>query len=280
MTRGGGNDFAKLGGLEGRVDLAKQGNDYKPAAQAAGLDIGDKVRTGVDGLARIDYSDGSLTRLDHDTTFQVQELVNDATHKSIKTELDVGRVWNRVEKLTRPGDRFETKTVTAVATVRGTTYVTDRRFGGVTSHIGIEGVFDVKLIGGEQGSIAGGQCKTEDGSAIGACQFTAKELENDPFLVKSAKLDGLEKGDVIVLPEIFEGMKVALVPVEEPVEEQTRVHAAEATPTEETGCPTGEPASRGTSSPVGLAAVLLLIFFGIGWARPSRKSTTGPTAPN
>ncbi|MEX0874833.1 MAG: FecR domain-containing protein [Actinomycetota bacterium] len=289
MTRGGGDDFAKLGGLEGRVDLAKQGDSYKPAAQAAGLDVGDKVRTGVDGLARIDYSDGSLTRLDHNTTFKVAELVVDETHKSIKTELDAGRIWNRVEKLTKPGDRFEVKTVTAVATVQGTTFVNDCRFNGgrECSHIGIEGLFQVITGGGDEDSVAGGQCKTEEGQDIGECRFTEEELENDPFLIKNAKLDGLEKGDVIVLPEIFgDKQALALFPDEES-EEETQVQGAEENPTtptesteQTTGCPTGEPASRGTSSPVGLAAVLLLIFFGIAWARPNRKSTTGPTTPN
>jgi uncharacterized repeat protein (TIGR01451 family) len=155
-----GKNYATLGGLEGRVDLQKPKEDFEPATKAATLNIGDKVRTGADGLARIDYTDGSLTRLDHNTTFQVQELINNDTHKSIKTNLDVGRVWHRVEKLTKQEDRFEVKTVTAVATVHGTTFVNDCRFNGgqECSHIGIEGTFGVRTTLGDQGEVSSGQC--------------------------------------------------------------------------------------------------------------------------
>ncbi len=279
-----GKNYATLGGLEGRVDLQKTGDAYEPARKAATLDIGDKVRTGDDGLARIDYTDGSLTRLDHNTTFQVQELVNDATHKSIRTKLDVGRVWHRVEKLTKPGDRFEVKTVTAVATVHGTTFVNDCRFqgGAECSHITLFGNVGVETEAGDQSIVSGGQCKTEEGDDIGPCRFTTEELENDPFLIAAAKLDSLEKGDEIVLPDIFGGKKAALVPVED----NTEVEATEATPTtttpeekEETGCPTGGSRPSGTSLPLAAGIVLMMIFFGIAWARPNRKpDTTGDSA--
>jgi hypothetical protein len=275
-----GKNYATLGGIEGRVDLQKPDKDFEPAAQAATLDIGDKVRTGADGLARIDYTDGSLTRLDHNTTFQVRELINDSTHKSIKTSLDVGRVWNRVEKLTKQEDRFEVKTVTAVATVEGTTFVIDCRFNGgrECSGIGIEDVFRYETNGGDVEDVSAGECRTEEGQEIGECRFTLEELRNDKFLNDSARADGL-LGDSIVLPEIFgEEKKAALVPVED----EQQVQASEttptatptevtATPTEEPACPTGEPASGGTSLPLAAAIALMIIFFGIAWARPNRK---------
>ncbi len=282
MLTGGdkGKDYATLGGIEGRVDLQKPGDGYERAQKASTLDIGDKVRTGDDGLARIDYTDGSLTRLDHNTTFQVQELINNSTHKSIKTNLDVGRVWHRVEKLTKQEDRFEVKTVTAVATVHGTTFVNDCRFqnGGECSHITLFGDVGILTKAGEQSVVSGGQCKTEEGDEIGPCRFTQEELKNDPFLKEAAALDILEKGDVIVLPDIFGSKKAALVPVEEEAKVQTAQEIPSSTTpsTEEPACPTGEPASRGTSLPLAGAIALMVIFFGIAWARPNRKSD--PTA--
>src|SRR5262249_13069259 len=82
---------------------------------------GDTIRTDATGQAEIDYTEGSLTRLDVNTTFTIVSLTDDQGHRKVKGSLDSGRTWNRTTALTE-SESFETSGGGATAAVVGTGY--------------------------------------------------------------------------------------------------------------------------------------------------------------
>ena len=105
--------------------------------------VGDGVRTDVTGFAEIAYLDGSRTRLDVDTEFEVVELTDDAGVSTTRTSMGVGRTWHRVESLGE--GEFTVETSQATATVRGTAFVLDCVSAGNCSYVVFEGVVEVAL---------------------------------------------------------------------------------------------------------------------------------------
>jgi hypothetical protein len=118
--------FATLHPLAGTVEVAADGAEFKDGREGQVLSAGDTIRTGGDGRAEIEYFDESLTRLDFNTTFTLEELSSDPDvpgSKTIVTEQEQGRTFERVVAITDSESRFETETPTATASVLGTDYV-------------------------------------------------------------------------------------------------------------------------------------------------------------
>src|SRR6266545_1134383 len=118
--------FATLGILQGSVEVQRGSTGpFSEGHEGQSLSEGDTIRTGDDGRAEISYFDGSLTRLDFNTTYKLQELAtlkNAASSKRIFGTQSTGRTWSRVTKLADSQSRFQVKTPTATASVRGTTF--------------------------------------------------------------------------------------------------------------------------------------------------------------
>jgi hypothetical protein len=94
---------------------------FSPVSDPTPVATGDVVRTDSTGFAEIAYFDGSRTRLNVDTEFEVLELADDVAGSTVRTRLDVGRTWNRVETLGE-GDEFSVETSVATAVVQGTAF--------------------------------------------------------------------------------------------------------------------------------------------------------------
>jgi FecR protein len=128
--------FATLHPIEGVVDVQRGGEGpFRTGSEGATLQRGDVVRTGPDGLAEIEYFDGSMTRLDEGTTFVLRELatIPDVPgSKLIEGEQAAGRTFQRVVELTDSQSRFDVETPTATASVRGTQYVLTVHLDGST----------------------------------------------------------------------------------------------------------------------------------------------------
>src|SRR5688572_27168270 len=114
---GGSDSSATLQVLAGTVEVslgedaqfraARDGEVLKPVAT---------VRTGTDGRAELKYFDGSLTRLDHETTFKLRELSGElggGGSRTIRADQSAGRTFNRVVKLTGSKARVDVKTPNA-----------------------------------------------------------------------------------------------------------------------------------------------------------------------
>jgi ferric-dicitrate binding protein FerR (iron transport regulator) len=96
-----------------------------PASDGQTVASGDTVRTGADGRAVIEYFDGSVTRLDHDTTFAVSDMSirDDEEHSSLIDTAQVsGDSYHRIADLTESESRFDVVTPTATASVQGTVF--------------------------------------------------------------------------------------------------------------------------------------------------------------
>jgi hypothetical protein len=128
-------EFATLHPLEGTVEVQRDDGAFRAGEEGQTLQAGDTVRTGPDARAEIAYFDGSLTRLDVDTTFTLRELASlpdEPDSKVIEAEQAEGRTFERVTEITDSQSRFDVETPTATASVRGTSYVLTVRPDGGT----------------------------------------------------------------------------------------------------------------------------------------------------
>ena len=124
-SAGSTDETAELQILAGTVEVAVGDGDFGAATDGQVLEAGYTVRTGADGRAAIEYFDGSVTRLDHDTTFTIttlETLDNDDESTVIEGEQANGNTYNRVVSLTDSASRFDVETPTATASVQGTIY--------------------------------------------------------------------------------------------------------------------------------------------------------------
>jgi hypothetical protein len=107
------------------VSVQKAGKTkFKPAHDGQKLRVGDTVRTDSTGLAEVDYTDDSYTRLDVDTTFTIVQLTDDEGNRKIEGSLDTGRAWNRTSALTE-SESFEQSGAGATAAVVGTAFTVE-----------------------------------------------------------------------------------------------------------------------------------------------------------
>lgn len=180
------------------VEVRSGDRAFQPVREHPNVKKGDVVRTSKDGLGEIDYGDGSVTRLDGDTTFKVDELLTQ-TKRVVRASLSKGRVWNKVESLTESEDQFEIHTPNAVASVRGTIYFIEVLPLG-------SGLFETTLVqvtgrtagvwdNGATVEAGGGQCFTNGGP----CRYTSAQLV--AMLQKFAQLDGID------LQKVFKTVK-------------------------------------------------------------------------
>jgi PKD repeat protein len=117
--------FATLRLLGGQVAVQRGNGAFETGQDGTSLREGDTVRTGPEGRASIDYFDGSLTRLDFDTSFTLVtlETLGDASASTvIESSQAEGNSYHRVAALTDSQSRFEIETPTATASVDGTGY--------------------------------------------------------------------------------------------------------------------------------------------------------------
>ncbi len=169
----------------GTVEVQQKGSEtFEPGREGVSLHEGDTVRTGPTGRAAIDYFDGSLTRLDHDTTFTMvtlETLGNPESSKVIVGRQDEGSSYNRVAELTDSESRFDVETPTATASVQGTDYALIVE-GGTTTVAVVHG--EVRTTG-EAGSVtvpAGKMVSVDAAGTIGAVQDISDDLLNSEWL--------------------------------------------------------------------------------------------------
>ena len=178
--------FATFHLQEGTVEIQRAGEGgFNVAAEGQTLREGDVIRTGPDGRAEIEYFDGSITRLDFNTTFTIVALTEESEAGSTVIEADQasGGTFSRVVELTGSQSRFETSTPTAVASVRGTDYFMLINEDG-TQIVGvIEGLVDVGgTVGDDVGLTALRGVDVSPSGVLGAPFDLPPELLNSDFL--------------------------------------------------------------------------------------------------
>lgn len=166
---------------------------FVAAVTGDALGVADLLRTDATGFVQIDYADGSLTRLDADTEFEIVALGGDADVPDTRARLEVGRTWNRVESVASGTGRFEIETSVAVAAVRGTAFVVQCLPDGTCVFIVVDGVVTV-TVGDREYELRAGQRLVvgPDGEVDGPEDVGVETLREDPWIARNLEEDGDE----------------------------------------------------------------------------------------
>ena len=173
-----------------KIESAKKGaSDAKVGAK---IYEGDTVVTGADSRAKIVMSDRNVINVNPDTKLQIAKYENDAASgkKNVEMNLLQGKVRNNVEQ-TYDGDKnkFEIKTPTAVAGVRGTQFLTGFNPGTqMTSIVTFKGAVTLASVG-PGGKIIGTPVVVQKGETTTASGGTAPEKPKAMPKEEAKKLD-------------------------------------------------------------------------------------------
>lgn len=116
---------ATLMNVEGDVQTQKkEGAKWEDAKDGARLSDGWSVKTGRDGKAVLTWGLGNVVRIFPLSSVSVEKLTGDEKTGEAASDVALGhgRVMAQVGKLTTKNSRFNIKTPTAVAGVRGTSF--------------------------------------------------------------------------------------------------------------------------------------------------------------
>jgi len=116
---------ATIAVLNTAVDAQKGSSDFAPALDGDVLEDGDFVRSSKDGRAVLTFFDASTLSVDPGSLVKVVTL-NRVGSGGIQllVEQTLGRSWAAVSKLKTPDSKFEIKTPSSIAAVRGTSFET------------------------------------------------------------------------------------------------------------------------------------------------------------
>jgi hypothetical protein len=197
-------ETAELRILAGSVEVAVGSGDFGAATDGQVLEAGYTVRTGTDGRAAIEYFDGSVTRLDHDTTFTIttlETLDNEDGSKVIEGEQANGSTYTRVVSLTDSASRFDVETPTATASVQGTIYAIIINPDGSTTIAVVEGLVNA-ITGDNEVPVGGGFMVTAypDGTFSDPVPIPAELLDSDWITYNQCDIDGERDCDIEPAP--------------------------------------------------------------------------------
>ncbi len=118
-------DAATIAVYRGDVDAQHGGADFAPALDGDVVSAGDNVRANSTGRAVLAFFDGSSLTLEPGALVKVTSLVR-TPGDGLQVELEqvAGRTWASVEKLKTQASKFQLKTPTTTAVVRGTAFET------------------------------------------------------------------------------------------------------------------------------------------------------------
>jgi len=116
---------ATLAILQTDISAQRSGSDFSPALDGDLLANGDVVKSSANGRAVLTFFDGSTLSVDPGSVVKVLTL-NRLANGGIQlvVEQTLGRTWASVAKLKTPDSKFELKTPTSTASVRGTAFET------------------------------------------------------------------------------------------------------------------------------------------------------------
>jgi hypothetical protein len=116
---------ATLAILNTAIEGARSGAAFSPALDGEVYATGDLVRANVDGRAVLTFFDGSSLSVDPGSQVKVVALNRvPADGIQVTIEQSLGRSWQSVQKLKTPDSRYEVRTPSTTAIVRGTAFLT------------------------------------------------------------------------------------------------------------------------------------------------------------
>lgn len=105
-------------------EIDENGNKLKELQSGDELVAGVRLRGTAGSFANIHFPDGSVARIDGETSIIIRESVFDPKSGKLvaRLELLAGRIWCKIFSLATPDSAWEVITPTAVAVVRGTAF--------------------------------------------------------------------------------------------------------------------------------------------------------------
>lgn len=119
-----GSRLAEITYIEGKVEVQNPGQDWKEAAIGMQLYKNDKVRTDEESVAELKLDDGSMVKLEEETTIDILALeeVGPEKEKVSLFNLILGEIKAKVLKIFGKQSKFEVQTSACIAGVRGTDF--------------------------------------------------------------------------------------------------------------------------------------------------------------
>lgn len=203
--------IASVSGAAGQVFVKSiTDDDFRPLGDTEHVLAGYMVRTGADGDVTLNWVDGTRIRLGPDTSIRVRKAtLNTSTKESTSLfDLDTGRIWVRVLSALGGKTKFEVRTPTATAGVRGTIFTVAVDETGATSVAVYEGEVAVDAEGRTTGVTSGqqatvvGQTATVGSQPEGALNWTEQAGIIGPRLE-------LDVGDTMELPAGAESVTIS-----------------------------------------------------------------------
>ncbi|HBE73642.1 MAG TPA: hypothetical protein DDW31_06115 [candidate division Zixibacteria bacterium] len=96
-------------------------DDWKKAIFQQPLANGEKIKTWDQSRAEIGFSDGSIIRIDGNSSLDIVDAKKDKAGQQVEAKVWSGKVWANVNKMSKKS-KFELESPTAVAAIRGTVY--------------------------------------------------------------------------------------------------------------------------------------------------------------
>lgn len=116
----GASSVGKVRYILGEVTVQKKaGESWNPLRIGLKVKSNDLIRTLVESEAGIALSDGSLITIEENTTIRFETAVNNQNESGTTVDLRKGRVFFDIQKQ-KDGHKFEFRTGTATAAIRGT----------------------------------------------------------------------------------------------------------------------------------------------------------------
>jgi hypothetical protein len=185
-------EVGSIASAAGSVEIGR-GDGIVAAEVGTGVQLGDELRTGADGRLRVVFQDDSVLNLGEDTRLVVDEQVfqPEQGRFSSLVRLLGGKVRAAVaEHYQRPGASYEVEPPTAVAGVRGTTFlVAYDEAEEVTEVLGIHGRVSVRSLDERLGEGVFVSAREATSVAPGRAP-AAPEVLNDTLYRE--RLEGLE----------------------------------------------------------------------------------------
>jgi hypothetical protein len=167
----GAAEVGTLAAAEGSTEVQHEGR-WSPAKIGDPVQVGDAVRTGPDGRARIVFQDDTVLNVGNSSFLVIDRQVFDPEQGGSRSLMKLlrGRVRALVsEYYERPGSSYEVETATAVAGVRGTEFIVEydpesfeTEVVGVSGTVQVNSVLDrarhgVYVTAGELSTVRRGQ---------------------------------------------------------------------------------------------------------------------------
>lgn len=162
LLGGGGAEaaLATVSIVKSEFEKQPAGGAFTAAIDGEALNRTDNVRTDTDGRGFLTFFDGSTFEVEPGARVALVELAKQPDGATVVAiEQTLGRSWSSVQKFTNPNSRFEIRTPSATAAVRGTLLEVIVAADGTTTVFVAEGNVDVGG-GGATVSVAGGNAST------------------------------------------------------------------------------------------------------------------------